>query len=222
MTVAHVLQSLVILAALAPLGCSESPVDKVQSDDPAKRLAGLEELSRQDTEQALNTATRMITHTDTETAEAAVRAIGRMPRRRAVTVLAKTAAEDPRPTVRQQAALALSYGTEPSSVEVLKQVAKTDAAPQVRAAAATSLGRLGSLADVEFLLAQAESETDPIVQSRAIGALERILGIGFTFDPAAPANLRRVTMERIREAAQIRATVLRKKEQEQPRKAGAA
>ena len=198
-----------VLGALLAAGCSESAVEKVKSPDQAKRLEGLQELARQDTPEALTLAREVIAHEDVTTARAAVRTVSRMSRRSAVSVLARVAAEEKRPQVREEAVLALSYGREPSSADELRQVLRTDADPRVRAAAATGLGRIGNLSDVEFLLEVADKDTEPLVQSHAVGALDRLLGIGFTFDASAPAEDRQVTLRLIRQAAMIRAQVLR-------------
>ena len=126
-----------------------------------------------------------------------------MPQQGAAAALTKVIAEDRRPEVREEAALALGACPTEKAVEALCEVIQKDAAPQVRAAAAVGLGRTGSLRNVEFLLRACESEKDPVVQYQTIGALEKILGIGFTFDPGLSPERRKITLERIRIAATI-------------------
>jgi HEAT repeat protein len=198
-----------LLAVAMPAGCGPSAADKVASEDPAVRVEGLQELAAQDTEASLDRASDAIAHEDVSTACAAVRAVSRMSHRQAVVVLSRAAAEDRRPEVRREAALALSYGPEAASADVLRQTVRADADPGVRTAAATSLGRIGTLDDVEGLLAVALRDPDPEVQAHAVGALERLLGIGFTFNPRDPDELRRATLEQIRQAVVIRTKVLR-------------
>ncbi|MCX5676688.1 MAG: HEAT repeat domain-containing protein [Planctomycetota bacterium] len=195
--------------AMLAAGCSEDPARNIESADQAARLKGLQDLAAANTEQSFAAAAKAIAHDDVMTARAAVRAVARMPQRGAVEVLARVVAEDRRPEVREEAALALSYCPEEKSAPVLRQVVKKDAAPQVRAAAAVGLGRVGRLSDVELLLSVSDSDADPLVQYQAVGSLEKILGIGFTFEPNLPEDRRRVTLERIRIAATIRANVLR-------------
>jgi hypothetical protein len=195
--------------AMLAAGCSEDPARNIESADQAARLEGLQALAATNTEQSLALAAGAIGHDDVMTARAAVRAVARMPQRGAAEVLARVVAEDRRPEVREEAALALSYCPEEKSAPVLRQVVKKDAAPQVRAAAAVGLGRVGRLSDTELLLDVSDSDADPLVQYQAVGSLEKILGIGFTFEPNLPEDHRRVTLERIRIAATIRANVLR-------------
>lgn len=191
-------------------GCGEDAASKVASADQALRLEGLQKLPAAGNEQAFATAVQAIQHDDVVTACAAVRALRSMPKQQeAAMALAKVAATDRRPEVREEAALALGYCPPEASAETLRTVVQTDAAPKVRAAAAIGLGRVGGLRDVEFLLHVCESDRDPLVQYQTVGSLEKILGIGFTFDPGLSADRRRVTVERIRVAATIRAKVLR-------------
>jgi HEAT repeat protein len=208
------------LAAVVAAGCSESSAEKVQSSDQNKRLEGLRELSKERSEAALSAARAAIAHQDTTTAQAAVRAMGRMASDEAPAVLEKVVREDRRPEVRSEAALAISGARGPDLVATLRKVIQTDPSPQVRAAAAISLGRLGSLDDTEFLLDAAARDADPEVQRQAVGALQRILGIGFTFDARAPEDVRRLTLDRIRDAALIRARVLRERDKAAPTASG--
>jgi HEAT repeat protein len=194
-------------------GCGEDAATKVASADQATRLEGIQKLPAENTEKSFSAAVQATQHEDAATAIAAVRSLGSMPQQGAVSALAKVIAEDRRPEIREQAALALSGCSLEKSAEVLREVVEKDASPQVRAAAAIGMSRVGSLRDVEFLLRSCEREKDPVVQYQTIGALEKILGIGFTFDPQLSDDRRRVTMERIRVAATIRAKVLRDRRQ---------
>jgi len=198
-----------LLWAICLSGCSEDAATKVTSSDQAVRLEGLQKLPAENTQQSFSAAVQAIQHDDAATARAAVRTLGCMPQRGAVSALAKVIAEDRRPEIREEAALALSGCSPEKSSEVLREAVQKDVSPQVRAAAAIGLGRVGGLRDVEFLLHVCESDRDPLVQYQAVGALEKILGIGFTFDPGLSADRRRVTVERVRVAATIRAKVLR-------------
>ncbi|MCX5685025.1 MAG: HEAT repeat domain-containing protein [Planctomycetota bacterium] len=190
-------------------GCGEDPATKVASADQSVRLEGLQKLPANN-EKALATAIQATQHEDVVTARAAVRALRSMPaQKEAATALAKVAATDRRPEIREEATMALGYCPPENSAEALCTVIEKDAAPQVRAAAAIGMSRVGTLKDVEFLLRTCEREKDPIVQYQTIGALEKILGIGFTFDPRLPEDRRKVTMERIRITATIRAKALR-------------
>jgi HEAT repeat protein len=191
-------------------GCGEDAATKVASADQTVRLEGLQKLPAENTQQSFSAAVQATQHEDVVTARAAVRTLRSLPKQQeAATALAKVTATDRRPEVREEAALALGYCPPEASAETLRSVVQTDAAPQVRAAAAIGLSRVGGLRDVEFLLHVCESDRDPLVQYQAVGALEKILGIGFTFDPGLSADRRRVTVERIRVAATIRAKVLR-------------
>ena len=206
------LWGLVLAAAVSVgSGCSESSSEKVQSADQAKRVEGLRELSQERSGAALDVVKGAIGHEDAVTARAAVRAAGRMAGEESRAALEKTVRDDRRPEVRREAALALSGSRGPSLVASLRKVIETDPSPQVRAGAAISLGRVGGLDDVEFLVGVAQQDTDIEVQRQAVGALQRILGIGFTFDTSAPPEVRRLTLDRIRDSAMIRARVLREK-----------
>ena len=205
------LAPLLAVAALVAAGCSDSSIDKVRSDDQAKRVEGLRELSEERSGAALDAVTGAIGHQDVVTARAAVRAAGRMAGEESRAALEKTVREDRRPEVRREAALSLSAARGPSLVESLKKAIQTDQSPQVRAGACISLGRVGGLDDVEFMIGVAQGDADIEVQRQAVGALQRMVGIGFTFDTSAPPEVRRLTLERIRDAAMIRARVLREK-----------
>lgn len=198
-----------VAAAAAAGGCAEDPARKVQSAEQARRLEGLQELASENSERSFAAAAQAISHDDVMTARAAVRAIGRMPQRGAAPVLAKVLAADNRPEVREEAAVALSYCAAPEAAQVLREVVRKDAAAPVRAAAAIGMGRVGNLSDVELLLNVGDSDPDRLVQYQAVGALERILGIGFTFEPNLPEDRRRLTLEKVRESATVRAEVLR-------------
>ena len=198
-------------------GCSDdTTATKAASPEQAARLAALQELAVKNSEQSLATAVQAVQNEDVVTAKAAVRVIGRMPQQGATAALTKVIAEDRRPEVREEAALALGACPTEKTVEARCEVIQKDAAPQVRAAAAVGLGRTGSLRNVEFLLRACESEKDPVVQYQTIGALEKILGIGFTFDPGLSPERRKITLERIRIAATIRAKALRDQARTRP------
>lgn len=195
--------------AIFPAGCDKDAASQATSSDPATRLEGLQRLAAENTPQSVAIAVQAVQNEDVGTARAAVCALGKMPQQGGAAALAKVLAEDRRPAIRQEAALALSACPPEKAAEVLRETIEKDASPQVRSAAAIGMGRVGSLRDVEFLLRACEREPDPFVQYQTVGALEKILGIGFTFDPRLPEGRRRVTVERIRVAATIRAKVLR-------------
>jgi HEAT repeat protein len=198
-------------------GCgNDAAATKATSAEQAAQLAALQQLPAQNNEKALATAVQAVQNEDVVTARAAVRAIGRMSQQDAPAALAKVITEDRRPEIREEAALALSSSTTEASVETLREVIQKDEAPKVRAAAAIGLGRTGSLRDVEFLLRAAETEKNPVVQYQTVGALEKILGIGFTIDPGLSPERRKITMERIRIAATIRARALRDQARTRP------
>jgi hypothetical protein len=91
---------------------------------------------------------------------------------------------------------------------------QSDQTPDVRAEAAASLGNVGSVADVDVLVGAVESASAPEdlpVESRAMGAIERLVGVTFYYDPKAPPAERRKAIDRMRMVAKAAATGLPKK-----------
>jgi len=114
-----------------------------------------------------------LTHADPLTRARAVRALGRQRAPEALERL-RTAAADPSPALRAEAAFAL--GLTPGSERDLIDLLDTDPVPAVRAAAAEALGQAGSPAAVTALLAAMEEQSKPLRPAVVAPAASRALG----------------------------------------------
>ena len=180
------------------MGCRESPDVKARSNDPTERVAAVRDLARDGSEAALAQLEPLAAHEDPRTALEACRAIGRTPRPRAARALAGVLQADRRPEVRLEAAIQLGYRPEREAAEALRGAVEADAEPRVRAAAAASLGKIGDLADVPLLVRVAETAADPLLEAAAVEAVERIVRMGFCYNPAAPEKDRQAAIRRMR------------------------
>ncbi len=88
--------------------------------------------------------------------------------------------KDPRPEIREEAALAYSRAVKETSAPALASVAATDRNPGVRAAAVTALGHMRAVDEIEALLAAVE-DPDQLVSQRASEAIARIMGRRYDF-----------------------------------------
>lgn len=178
-------------------GCGESPADQLESGDRRARLEALGELAENGGGGALEAAAEAIRHDDLLTARMAVQAVERMHRRKVIEVLTE-AIRDPRPEIREEAALALGRTRDPESADVLEARLRYDSSPKVRAAAATAMGRLGKRELVDCLVKAALREEDLRVQSCAVGAVEKLMFVRFGYDSRASRKEREKALERMR------------------------
>jgi HEAT repeat protein len=200
--------ALIILAAIGAAGAAflsgcGDPTADLDSGDAATTVKALRECAKIDSENVATKVAGIVEHEDTMVAAEAVRSLGRMDRpvaRKALRDVA-TGAREKRGAVRQEAVIQLGRQDDPEVLPVLRQVVQADPDPSVRAAAATSIARQRSLPDVALLVEIAEKETDPIVQARAVGAVERLIGLKFGYDPKDPPELRRKALLRMRSIA---------------------
>jgi HEAT repeat protein len=203
---------LVLAAGLAVLGCDD-PTAELDSSDTRQVIDALRECGKTEDEEVAARVAEVVSHEDTMVAAEAVRSLGRMRNRRAVQVLRDVAAgtKDKRSALRQEAVIQLGWQREAKeeALPILREVIKVDPDPRVRAAAATSIEHQRSLVDVALLVEVAENETDPIVQGRAVGAVERLVGLKFGYDPTASKDERQKALERMRRLATVAAAAMK-------------
>ncbi len=160
-----------------------------QIDDLDARMEDLR------TDGNVETLSSEVQSSDVRTARRAVATMGYVGQK-AVTQI-RRALEDPRPAVRQQAAMAYARAAEAKDLSLLTRVARTDQSPRVRAAAVTALGQARAHEEMETLLA-AMDEDDVVVRQRAAEAVVLILGRRYPYDANASSS------ERLQSIAQIR------------------
>jgi HEAT repeat protein len=201
------------MAGIVLYGCRDS-AQGLEAPDAKDRRKALTALAKEDSESAAEKVSKMVAHEDLATAGDAVWALGRMTNPRATEVIRQVALRDARPTIRREAAVAMGQRPSEASVKILRQMVQSDQTPDVRAEAAASLGNVGSVADVDVLVGAVESASAPEdlpVESRAMGAIERLVGVTFYYDPKAPPAERRKAIDRMRMVAKAAATGLPKK-----------
>ena len=190
-SVARAALGICLLGCLVLAGCSESASEAVNSSDQAKRIEALRELAKRDDDAALAKAAEAARHEDVVTAREAVRAVGRMSGDRGGPVLAGVATSDQRPEVRREAAVQLGRHRSPTRIETLRRIVVSDADPLVRAEAAAALGRIGQPPDAHILVDLLDKpDEDLVVQKAAVTAVERLTGLRFGYDFAAPEQER--------------------------------
>jgi HEAT repeat protein len=194
------------LAAVAA-GCSD-PAAQLNSDDPAAHIEAIRSLAQQGTDAAADEMARTAAQADEATAGEAVRGLGRIETQRALGALVGAAESDARPQVRTEAVVQLGYRRDARAAESLGGVLRSDPDAPVRAAAAASLGKLGRLQDVELLVQVAETDPNVAVQCAAVRAVERVVRLGFLYDPTAPEAERREAIARVRSRALRTAAVM--------------
>ncbi|MFO8011960.1 MAG: HEAT repeat domain-containing protein [Phycisphaerae bacterium] len=192
------------LAWLALAGCSDPTVD-LESGDSKETIAALRECADAASEKVAERVEEVVSHEDTMVAAEAVRTLGRMRHPRAVDALKKVAAGDKerRSALRQEAVIQLGRQRDAKEkvLPVLRDILQRDPDPRVRGAAAVSISKQKSLHDVALLMEVAENETDRVVQAQAVGAVERMVGLKFGYDPSAPKAERDAALERMRRFA---------------------
>ena len=115
---------------------------------------------------------------------------------RAVTHIER-AMQDPRPKVRQKAALAYTRAAESKQAAPLAKAARDDESPGVRAAAVTGIGRLCAYEEMETLLA-AMDDPDLMVRRRAADAVAHIIGRRYRYNATDSSEKRRPAIAVIR------------------------
>jgi len=188
---------LMSLTCLVLSGCSE-PQDGGSSTDPARGVRAIHEAAAADNDRAAQQVAKAVQDNDPATAGEAVAALGRMSTPAAFEALGRVATSEPRAEMRQLGVTALAGRKNPRAAEVLKQVLRSDSSPAVRGEAAAGLARVGSLDDVDPLVSAATTETDPLAIRREIAAIERLVGVKFRYDPAAPPEEQRHVLEAVR------------------------
>ena len=135
----------------------------------------------------VETLSREVQSPDIRTARRAVATMGYVGQKAVRQI--RRALDDPRPKVRQQAAVAYARAADAKDLSPLTRVAQTDTSPIVRAAAVTALGQARAYEEMETLLA-AMNEQDLVVRRRAAEAVVLILGRRYPYDPNAPSAQR--------------------------------
>lgn len=107
------------------------------------------------------------------------------------------AMKDPRPEVREAAAIALGRAADRDRTGALVRAVSADRSPNVRAAAATALGVMYAYNEMPKLL-KALDDPDRMVRRRAAAATRRITGIDFGYRADAPREQRRRIVARMR------------------------
>jgi hypothetical protein len=187
----------VLVAGVCAAGCTCEP-DASPSADASGRGKRIRDVAKQATAEAVGVLTGAAAHVDLATAVEAVRGLGRMRSPTATTVLVQTARKETRPAVRMEAVVALGYREDQGAVRQLREMVEAEPDPAIRGAASAALGRAGEYEDAMLLLAQVERETSPAAQAREVGALERLVGARFAYDPKASPEERRKAIERMK------------------------
>jgi HEAT repeat protein len=196
--------SLLLLMA----GCSD-PSKGLTSSDPQVRAQAIRELSASGADAAARQVASVARHEDDRTASQAILALGRMASPCAAEALKDVVTAERRVALRRLAAVSLTQRPEPLAAEALRRAVKTDTSPEVRAEAALGLARRGTVDDVYLLADAATSEPDSRAAHSEVTAVETLVGLRFPYDPAAPPEVRRECLERMRTFA-IRAVEVRK------------
>ena len=178
-------------------GCS-SPADQLNSSDPATVKQGIANLANSKTDAAVETLVTVAAREDPTTAREAVRAIARINSPAAVKALSQVAATEKRTELRVEATVGLARQSAPEAAQTLRTMVQTEPDASVRGTAAASLSRVGPYRDAILLCEQAEKETDLGAQLREVRAVEQLLGIRFDFDPKAPPQKRRQSIQNMK------------------------
>ena len=110
----------------------------------------------------------------------------------------RTAMKDPRPGIRQEAAMAYARAADPKEAAPLAEVARTDKASVVRAAAVTGLGRTRAYEEMDTLFA-AMNDEDITVRRRAAEAVVLFIGRRYPYEPNASSTQRLKSIAVIRQ-----------------------
>jgi HEAT repeat protein len=125
--------------------------------------------------------------TDIRTARRAVKMMGYLGRKGVKPIL--VALKDPRPEIRQEAAVAYARAADPKEAAPLAKVARNDKVAVVRAAAITGLGRSRAYEEMETLL-EAMDDDDIIVRRRAAESVVLLIGRRYPYDANASSAKR--------------------------------
>jgi HEAT repeat protein len=192
------------VASLVSAGCSDPTVD-LDSGDSDQTIAALRECAGSANEKVVERVAEVVSHEDTMVAAEAVRSLGRMRHPAAVDALKQVAGgqKERRSPLRQEAVIQLGRqrGAKEKVLPVLRDILQRDPDPRVRGAAAVSISKQKSLHDVALLMEVAENETDRVVQAQAVGAVERMVGLKFGYDPSGSKAERDAALERMRRFA---------------------
>ena len=201
------------LACLTMAGCSD-PTVELNSADADETIQALRDCAKTPGEKVIERVAEVVSHEDTMVAAEAVRSLGRMRHPQAVDVLNDVAGgtKDRRSALRQEAVIQLGRQREAREqvLPVLREIIKVDPDPRVRGAAAVSISRQQSLLDGALLIEVAENETDRIVQAQAVGAVERMVGLRFGYDPSGPKAERDAALRRMRRFAMPAAAAVKR------------
>jgi hypothetical protein len=126
-------------------------------------------------------------NSDIRTARRAVRMMGYLGRKGVKPIL--VALKDPRPEIRQEAAVAYARAADPKEAAPLAKVARTDKVAVVRAAAITGLGRSRAYEEMETLF-EAMNDDDVIVRRRAAESVVLLIGRRYPYDAKASSAKR--------------------------------
>ncbi len=202
---AYVVLAVISAGLIVGGGCSD-PSEQLDSPDALKRLEAIRALEKQGGSAAAEGLAKAAGHEDAMTARAAVLALSAINHPSALASLKEVVASDPRGSVRALGVVALARAARDAAArkeaaEVMRRVVRGDQAAMVRAEAAGALGKVGSVEDVDLLVEVTGMDRSKVVISRAAGAVDRLLGVKFRYDPTAPREKREERLRVIREVA---------------------
>ena len=202
---AYVVLAVISSGLIVGGGCSD-PSEQLDSPDALKRIEAIRALGKQGGSAAAEGLAKAAGHEDAMTARAAVLALSSINHPSARAALKEVVASDPRGSVRALGVMALARAARDAAArkeaaEVMRRVVRGDQAEMVRAEAAGALGKVGSVEDVDLLVEVTGMDRSKMVISRAAGAVDRLLGVKFRYDPSAPRKKREERLRVIREVA---------------------
>ncbi len=158
-------------------------------------LARVEKLAENGDVEAL---AQEVDHQRIEVARRAVRGLGRIGRRAAPRI-ENLLRVNPRPEVREEAALALAKAAGDERALVLAEAAKRDKSPDVRAAAVTGLASVRAVDEMEAIF-DALLDENRMVRIRAAAAVDKITGRRWELYVDGPAHKRAEAVQKLRQA----------------------
>ncbi len=205
------------MLALGVGGCGDPGAD-LDAGRPEDRRDAIDALAKDGSEEAVERLEAAVSHADRGTAMAACRGLGRVKGRRATGSLIRVLQNEKRADVKVEAAVQLARRREAEATQSLRWAVENDPDPKVRAAAAAGLGKIGDLRDVPLLVRVAETDPEMLVEASCVRAVERMLPVGFRYDPSAPVEERRKAIGRMRFwAGHVAAHVMQERQKQEVR-----
>ena len=188
---------LAVLIAFAALLLGGVVWTFARPDDSLPRDPRAARIERYRREGNVDALAREVGNADVETARWAVQALGHLGKDAVKHV--EQALRDPRPQVREAAAVALGRLSDLSSAALLAEVVRNDKSANVRASAVSALGRMYAHEQMEALFDGMEDRSSLTVRRRAYAAYYRITGVGVNFRAEDPLPERRQAVEKLRD-----------------------